>query len=247
MEHDKRHQWNDPHPHNCPSRICWDAKKKNTYAQFNVRFISYFFYFHFSTCNGIAVDHLNHNAQWQRIINTLWTTLTKTECVKCTQIDPFSSPAAPVSLAKCSSRNFWGKFFGQNIYWLLAHWLDYMINRECVCCFRTCPEIEKLYLLVRTKKGKKPKDRLHDIFDNAVNWIKLIFTINIRWAGSRSMHAGLWPLTLCHRNEPIAWNALLRYQIVEFNEKKPWRKKCIIIYKMMVVLNVMCYTEPLTN
>lgn len=34
---------------------------------------------------------------------------------------------------------------------------------------RCCPEIEKLYLLVRPKRGKQPRDRLGDMFDNPVS------------------------------------------------------------------------------
>ncbi|XP_031619645.1 putative fatty acyl-CoA reductase CG5065 [Contarinia nasturtii] len=33
---------------------------------------------------------------------------------------------------------------------------------------RTCPEIEKIYLLVRPKRGKQPADRLADIFSNVL-------------------------------------------------------------------------------
>lgn len=34
---------------------------------------------------------------------------------------------------------------------------------------RCCPEVKKIYLLVRPKKGKQPNERLEDIFSNAVS------------------------------------------------------------------------------
>jgi hypothetical protein len=39
---------------------------------------------------------------------------------------------------------------------------------------RTCPKIGRIYLLMRIKKGKDPKDRIHDIFSSSVSVIKNI-------------------------------------------------------------------------
>lgn len=147
-----------------------------------------FFCFCFIQQNHTVQPVYCHNSQWHRIIITPWTTLMRIEYVKCTQIGPFSSPVAPVSLAKCSSRNFWGKILRQKYVRRFVNLaaLHVSINRfKFFCDFRTCPEIEKLYLLVRPKRGKKPKDRLHDIFDNAVNWIQSVIVGNIivEWAG----------------------------------------------------------------
>lgn len=70
---------------------------------------SYSFYFIVATQKNIAT-RWPQSAQWhRRIIIMRWMTLMKTECVKCTQINPFSSPEALASLAKCSSRNICGK------------------------------------------------------------------------------------------------------------------------------------------
>lgn len=40
---------------------------------------------------------------------------------------------------------------------------------------RQCPDIDQFYLLVRTKKGKNPQERLKDVFVNPVS--ALIFTL----------------------------------------------------------------------
>lgn len=34
---------------------------------------------------------------------------------------------------------------------------------------RVCPDVKKIYLLLRTKKGKDPKQRLLDMFSNIVS------------------------------------------------------------------------------
>ena len=34
---------------------------------------------------------------------------------------------------------------------------------------RCCPKINKIYMLLRIKKGKDPKDRVHDIFSSPVS------------------------------------------------------------------------------
>lgn len=153
MEHNKRHEWNDPY--NCPLRICWDVEKKKKMLTLNLMSVSFHIFnnFFISFFNRITVDHLTHNSQWQRIIITLWTTLKKTECVKCTQIDPFSSPVAPVSLAKYSSRNFWGKF----ILWLRGT-STVLFDKMWICLlFQNVPRNWEAVFVGAYEKGKETR------------------------------------------------------------------------------------------
>lgn len=45
---------------------------------------------------------------------------------------------------------------------------EYVFNLIHFVC-RCCPEIEKLYLLIRPKKGKEPRERISEIFSNPVS------------------------------------------------------------------------------
>lgn len=40
---------------------------------------------------------------------------------------------------------------------------------------RKCPEIEKIYLLLRPKKGSHPKQRVETIFQSVVSFVELIY------------------------------------------------------------------------
>lgn len=42
---------------------------------------------------------------------------------------------------------------------------------------RSCPELKTIYLLVRTKKGKNPTDRLDDIFSNPVSSLNVLLQL----------------------------------------------------------------------
>lgn len=53
--------------------------------------------------------------------------------------------------------------FNSLFFWLIVFSLLFFF------WFRTCPEIEKLYLLIRPKRGKQPRDRLADVFSNPVS------------------------------------------------------------------------------
>lgn len=69
----------------------------------------------------------------------------------------------------------WNRIYGQNIHWKAAK----VNKRVCSRCrparlkfaltFRCCPKIKSIYLLVRTKKRRDPKERLIDLFSNPVS------------------------------------------------------------------------------
>lgn len=92
---------------------------------------------------------------------------------------------------------------------------------------RCCPEIEKLYLLVRPKKGREPRERLGDIFGNPVSsfifqWSSVFCNSLYFWRFRRSIQDKYEVVTIiiaAHEpNEAFHWTRLILNWIENFVE-----------------------------